>query len=54
MTATEQLGKAFDSAALKTTGAVLAGCVVVVWAVVFFFFLRSLWTRQLLWPKDDD
>jgi len=54
VTATEQLGKAFDSVPLKTVGSVFAGCVVIVWFLVFGFMLRALWNRTLLWPKDGD
>ncbi|KAK4162218.1 malic acid transport protein [Cladorrhinum sp. PSN259] len=59
VTATEGLGVAFDSDGLKVFGCVLAGCIVVVWFLVFTRMLRCLWNRELLWPpkepgNDDD
>ncbi|KAK3683819.1 voltage-dependent anion channel-domain-containing protein [Podospora appendiculata] len=52
--ATEQLGRAFESTGLQICGCVLAGCIVVVWVLVFGCMLKCLWKRELLWPKDDD
>ncbi|KAK3946091.1 malic acid transport protein [Diplogelasinospora grovesii] len=54
VTATEQLGKAFDSPGLQIFGCILTGCIIIVWIIVFTNMLRCLWTRQLLWPKDED
>jgi tellurite resistance protein TehA-like permease len=54
VTATLQLGRAFNSSALEVLGCVLAGCLVLVWLLVFGYMLRSLWQRELLWPKDAD
>jgi len=54
VTATEQLGAAFESDALKIFGAVLAVCILAVWIFVVSSMIRALWTRQLLWPKEDD
>ncbi|KAM7212019.1 voltage-dependent anion channel domain containing protein [Rhypophila decipiens] len=53
-TATVQLGSAFGSLGLKIFGCVLACCIILVWMLVFTMMLRCLWTRQLLWPKDDE
>ncbi|KAK3989775.1 malic acid transport protein [Cladorrhinum sp. PSN332] len=50
VTATEGLGVAFDSDGLKVFGCVLAGCIVLVWVLVFTRMLRCLWARELLWP----
>ncbi|KAL2185170.1 C4-dicarboxylate transporter/malic acid transport protein [Thermothelomyces heterothallicus CBS 203.75] len=54
VTATEALGSAFDSPGLQIFGCVLAGCLVLVWILVFTKMLRCLWRRELLWPKDVD
>lgn len=47
MTATEALGTAFDSQGLQLFGCVLAGCIVVVWMLVFAEMLRCLWRKEL-------
>ncbi|EGO56579.1 hypothetical protein NEUTE1DRAFT_123081 [Neurospora tetrasperma FGSC 2508] len=52
VTATEQLGKAFESDGLKILGCVLTGCIIVVWIVVFWRMLECIWRRELLWPKE--
>ncbi|KAK3320840.1 voltage-dependent anion channel-domain-containing protein [Cercophora scortea] len=52
--ATEQLGRAFESPGLQICGCVLAGCIVLVWVLVFGCMIKCLWKRELLWPKDDD
>ncbi len=54
VTATEALGLAFRSNGLQIFGCVLAVCIIVVWVFVFYCMVRSLWRRQLLWPKDMD
>ncbi|KAL2141435.1 hypothetical protein VTI28DRAFT_2394 [Corynascus sepedonium] len=54
VTATEALGTAFGSNGLQIFGCVLAGCLVLVWILVFTKMLRCLWRRELLWPKGDD
>ncbi|KAK4132899.1 C4-dicarboxylate transporter/malic acid transport protein [Trichocladium antarcticum] len=54
VTATEALGMAFDSPGLKVFGCVLAGCLVVVWVLVFTQMLKCLWRRELLWPKEEE
>jgi tellurite resistance protein TehA-like permease len=54
VTATVQLGVAFDSFAFMTVGTVFCGCIVFVWFLVFGYMIRALLTKQLLWPKDDD
>lgn len=53
VTATVQIGLAFDCRALEIMGCVMAGILVVVWALVFAVMLRCLWKRELLWPKDE-
>lgn len=53
ITATEAMGKALDSDGIKVMSCVMAGCLVIVWAAVFYTMLRCLKHRQLLWPKDD-
>ncbi|KAL2019111.1 hypothetical protein VTK56DRAFT_10062 [Thermocarpiscus australiensis] len=54
VTATVALGTAFESAGLKVLSCVLAGCLVVVWILVFTQMLRCLWRKELLWPKEED
>ncbi|KAL1837650.1 hypothetical protein VTJ49DRAFT_3549 [Mycothermus thermophilus] len=54
VTATEALGTALDSDGLKIFGCVLAACLAMVWALVFYEMVRNLWRKELLWPKDDD
>ncbi|KAL2155261.1 hypothetical protein VTH82DRAFT_2 [Thermothelomyces myriococcoides] len=54
VTATEALGSAFDSPGLQILGCVLAGCLILVWILVFSKMLCCLWRRELLWPKDVD
>ncbi|KAH8907071.1 C4-dicarboxylate transporter/malic acid transport protein [Coniochaeta sp. PMI_546] len=54
VTATFQMAKAFKSHPLEVLGCVLAGCLVLVWVLVFAYMLRSLWRKELLWPKDED
>ncbi|KAH8899625.1 hypothetical protein GQ53DRAFT_318787 [Thozetella sp. PMI_491] len=52
VTATEQLARAFGSRPLEILACVLAGCLILVWLVVFLAMLKSLWRKQILWPKD--
>ncbi|KAK3901130.1 voltage-dependent anion channel [Staphylotrichum tortipilum] len=47
VTATEALGTAFGSPGLQIFGCVLAGCIVVVWMLVFAEMLRCLWRKEL-------
>lgn len=54
VTATEQLGKAFDSDGLKILGCVLTGCIILVWIVVFWRMVECIWRRELLWPKEPE
>ncbi|KAH7627038.1 voltage-dependent anion channel-domain-containing protein [Sordaria sp. MPI-SDFR-AT-0083] len=54
VTATEQLGKAFESDGLKILGCVLTGCIILVWIVVFWRMLECIWRKELLWPKESE
>ncbi|KAI1298660.1 voltage-dependent anion channel-domain-containing protein [Xylaria venustula] len=54
VTATLSLANALDSSGLRIYGCVMAAALVLVWVIVFGKMLRSLWTRQLLWPKELD
>ena len=54
VTATLALGKALDSYSLEVLGCVFAACIVLVWILVFVYMLKALWTKELLWPKDED
>ncbi|KAK0706453.1 voltage-dependent anion channel [Lasiosphaeria miniovina] len=47
ITATEQLGKAFDSNGLRIFGCVLAAIIVLVWILIFAKMLRCLWNKEL-------
>lgn len=53
VTATFALGKALDSEGLRIFGCVMAALLILVWMWVFGVMLWCLWTRDLLWPKDD-
>lgn len=53
ITATDAMGNAFQSSGIKVFACVLAGCLIVLWAFVFYAMLRSLRHRKLLWPKGD-
>lgn len=53
VTATYQIGRAFDCKPIEIVGCVMAGLLIVVWAVVFSMMVRCVWNRQLLWPKED-
>ncbi|KAK2001281.1 C4-dicarboxylate transporter/malic acid transporter [Colletotrichum falcatum] len=52
ITATTALGKVFQNSGLQTSGSVMAACLIVVWFIVFWSMIRSLYRRELLWPKD--
>jgi len=54
VTATEHLGRAFESPGMEIFGCVLTGFIILVWVLVFTRMLVSLWNRKLLWPKDED
>lgn len=53
VTATFQIGRAFDCEQLEIVGCVKAGLLVVVWAVVFGMMVRCIFQRKLLWPKEE-
>lgn len=48
-----QMGRTFGSQELEIIGCVLAGCLILVWLIVFTSMLRCLWRRELLWPKEE-
>ncbi|EFQ29983.1 C4-dicarboxylate transporter/malic acid transporter [Colletotrichum graminicola M1.001] len=52
ITATTSLGKVFENRGLQISGCVMAACLIVVWFIVFGSMIRSLYQRELLWPKD--
>lgn len=54
VTATIQIGRAFESRPFEIVGCTMAACLIIVWALVFSVMIRCLWKRELLWPKDDD
>jgi tellurite resistance protein TehA-like permease len=54
VTATQAIGKAFESNPIKIFGTILAGMLVVVWIYVFGMMLRALFLRRLLWPGEVD
>ncbi|KAK0615836.1 voltage-dependent anion channel [Bombardia bombarda] len=47
VTATEQIGRAFECRGMQIFGCVLAGCIVVVWVLVFGCMVKCLWRRRL-------
>ncbi|KAJ2895501.1 hypothetical protein MKZ38_006404 [Zalerion maritima] len=53
VTATEALGKVFESEALKIAGCIMAGVLVCVWFLVFGTMVRAIYQRKLLWPVKD-
>lgn len=53
ITATYQIGKAFQCNAIEIVGCVMTGFLVLAWMVIFGLMLRSIWRKQLLWPKED-
>lgn len=54
ITATYQIGRAFDCAPVEIVGCVMAGLLIIVWAVVFGMMVRCVWQRKLLWPDDKE
>ncbi|RDW91577.1 hypothetical protein BP5796_02742 [Coleophoma crateriformis] len=52
ITATQAIGKAFDSQAIKIVGTAMSGLLVLVWLFVFFMMFRAFWQRKLLWPEE--
>ncbi|PQE09619.1 hypothetical protein CJF32_00007089 [Rutstroemia sp. NJR-2017a WRK4] len=54
ITATAQIGTAFQSKAIQIFGTVIAVILVVVWLGVLFLMVRALVLRRLLWPGDVD
>lgn len=54
VTATIQIGRAFESRPFEIVGCCMAACLIIVWVLVFSVMIRCLWKRELLWPKDDD
>lgn len=54
VTATQAIGKAFNSTAIKIFGTVLAGLLIAVWMFVFGMMIRAFWLKRLLWPKTMD
>lgn len=52
VTATYQIGRAFNCRPLEIVGCVKAGFLVLVWATVFGMMVRCVWRRELLWPKE--
>ncbi|CAN8103618.1 unnamed protein product [Discula destructiva] len=53
VTATFQIGRAFECRQLEIVACVMAGLLIVVWAVVFGMMIRCIYQRKLLWPKED-
>lgn len=53
ISATFQLGRAFNNRPLEIVGCVMAAVLVVVWAAVFWKMIRCIYERKLLWPKED-
>ena len=53
VTATQAIGRTFDSRAIQVFGTVMAVLLVVVWLFVFGTMIRAYWRRELLWPGDE-
>ncbi|KAK0386468.1 hypothetical protein NLU13_6303 [Sarocladium strictum] len=53
VTATEVMGRIFDSKGILLCGSVMTACLIVVWIIVFITMIYCLRTKKLLWPKDD-
>jgi tellurite resistance protein TehA-like permease len=53
-TATQAIGKSFDSNGIKLFGTILTGMLVVVWIFVFVTMIRSIFLKQILWPGNID
>lgn len=54
ITATQAIGRTFDSNTIKIFGTVLSVMLVILWLFVFGMMIRALWTRRLLWPEAMD
>jgi tellurite resistance protein TehA-like permease len=54
ITATQAIGKAFESRPIEYLGTVMAALLVLVWIFVFVMMLRALWLNRLLWPGEAD
>lgn len=54
VTATFQIGRAFDCEPLEIVGCAMAGLLVVAWATVFGMMVRCIYQRKLLWPQRSD
>lgn len=53
VTATFQIGKTFGCKPIEIVGCVMAGLLIVVWALIFGMMIRCIWKRELLWPKEE-
>lgn len=53
VTATYQIGRTFECRPIEIAGCVMAGILVMVWAVIFGMMVRCIWKRTLLWPKEE-
>ncbi|KAJ6441931.1 c4-dicarboxylate transporter [Purpureocillium lavendulum] len=53
VTATQVMGKIFQSKGLRLFGSIMTIVLIVVWVGVFVTMMRCLRTRKLLWPKDN-
>ncbi|KUI60623.1 Malic acid transport protein [Cytospora mali] len=53
ITATFQIGRVFNCRPLEIVGCVMAGLLIIVWAIIFGMMIRCVWKRELLWPKEE-
>ncbi|ROV97704.1 hypothetical protein VMCG_07365 [Cytospora schulzeri] len=53
ITATFQIGRAFDCRPLEIVGCAMSGLLIIVWAIIFGMMIRCVWRRELLWPKEE-
>jgi tellurite resistance protein TehA-like permease len=54
VTATQAIGKTFESGAIQVVGTVMAVLLVLVWGFVMGMMVRSFYLRRLLWPREID
>lgn len=53
ITATQAIGRTFESDAIQIFGTVLSVMLIVLWIFVFGMMLRALYLRRILWPDED-
>ncbi|KAH8685415.1 voltage-dependent anion channel-domain-containing protein [Tricladium varicosporioides] len=54
VTATLAIGKSLSSDAIQIFGTVLAGLIIILWLIIFGLMIRSILTKQILFPTEID